>query len=113
VSAVPDLRGIGESDQKFFAHFEGYFIAPYPGEYTFFVNSQDGSRLTVADELVVDNDGLHASYERSGALWLGTGAHRLAVDYFQGIENGLLRIDVRVPGQARRSLEGADLVHIE
>ena len=112
VCARPALQCI-RRDGKFFVHFEGYFVASYPGDYTFFLNSQDGSRLTVAEELVVDNDGYHAPYEQAGTIRLGDGLHRFVLDFFQASDGGLLEIGVRVPGQPRRSVEAADLVHLD
>jgi hypothetical protein len=111
VCALPDLRCL-PNPAKFFVHFEGYFQAVYPGEYTFFLNSQDGSRLIVSEQMVVDNDGPHAPYERAGTLWLEEGLHPFAVDFFQAYGNGHLQLDVRVPGQSRRPLDAADLVHV-
>src|SRR5690606_1787054 len=39
--------------------FEGYIWITNPGEYTFYTNSDDGSKLWINDQQVVDNDGRH------------------------------------------------------
>lgn len=58
------------------------------GEYTFFLESDDGSKLFVNDELLINNDGLHSMREMSvGLKWLDVtipiadpgGAHELFV----------------------------------
>jgi len=63
--------------------FEGLVDIPEAGTYTFYVNSDDGSRLFIGDEQIVDNDGLHGMNEESGAILLGAGMHRIRVDFFE------------------------------
>jgi hypothetical protein len=62
---------------------EGWILAPTNGVYTFFLNSDDGSKLWVSGRLTVDNDGLHAPTEKSGQVALAKGWHRVRVDFFQ------------------------------
>ncbi|HEY3244269.1 MAG TPA: alpha-L-fucosidase [Phycisphaerae bacterium] len=70
--------------QEFFAlRFTGFVTVPRDGVYSFFVNSDDGGRLYIGDQLVVDNDGLHGSAERSGAIALAAGPHPIVVTFFQ------------------------------
>lgn len=45
----------------------GTIDLPADGRYEFHLESDDGSRLYVNDELIVDNDGTHAMIERSSA----------------------------------------------
>ncbi len=53
------------------------------GNYTFYTRSDDGSRLWIDGNLVVDNDGLHASQERSGSINLSAGEHLIVVGFFE------------------------------
>ncbi len=66
------------------AVFDGYFRAPAAAIYTFYTNSDDGSRLLIGDTLVVDNDGTHGMQERSGTIALKAGKHALRVEFFEG-----------------------------
>jgi alpha-L-fucosidase len=50
--------------------------------YVFALRSDDGSRLWIDGERVVDNDGLHVPEERRGTIALAQGWHALRVDYF-------------------------------
>ena len=46
-------------DEAFGFVFEGTLIVPQDGTYTFYLDSDDGSRLTVAGKTVVEYDGIH------------------------------------------------------
>ena len=76
---------ISQSKRKeYFAFkFTGYIKIPEDGVYKFFVASDDGSQLTIGEDLVVDNDGLHGSEEVMGRIALGAGAHPITVGFFQ------------------------------
>ena len=58
------------------------------GVYEFFLKSDDGSRLTINGQQVVDNDGEHGAREKSGKITLKKGEHKVELDYFkdQGIK---------------------------
>lgn len=47
--------------------FTGFINIPADGAYQFFLESDDGSRLTINGETIITNDGIHAMVERSGA----------------------------------------------
>jgi len=51
--------------------------------YDFYLNSDDGSNLVIGNTIVVDNDGLHSTYEVHGSIGLKAGRHSLTVNYFQ------------------------------
>jgi hypothetical protein len=53
------------------------------GKYTFCTTSDDGSRLFVDNERVVDNDGIHGAYHKCGDVELGGGTHAVRVEGFQ------------------------------
>ena len=57
---------------------------PAAGQYTFYTNSDDGSKLYIGSTLVVDNDGLHCLQERMGTIGLQAGTHALTVAFLQG-----------------------------
>ncbi len=64
--------------------FDGYVRIPSDGVYKFFTASDDGSNLYIDNKLVVDNDKLHSTQEKSGVIALAKGLHAIRVDYFQG-----------------------------
>jgi ferric-dicitrate binding protein FerR (iron transport regulator) len=70
-------------DENFFAlRLTGKLLIKKPGVYTFFLTSDDGSRLFLDGTLVVDNDGHHTQQMASGTLELAAGEHELEVQYF-------------------------------
>jgi len=57
-------------------------------EYTFYLESDDGSRLLIDGKLVIDNGGLHEMQEQSGKVTLKAGEHDIKVDYFENENDG-------------------------
>ena len=47
------------------------------------VFSDDGSKLFIDDQLVVDHDGLHGASEKLGEILLQQGKHRIDVEFFE------------------------------
>lgn len=76
--------------------FESYLEVQKAGKYTFFTNSDDGSRLFVNGSEIVDNDGDHGVRERSGSLKLSEGRHLVRVEFFNG--GGGYHLDVKYSG---------------
>lgn len=54
------------------------------GLHTFHLNSDDGSKLWINGQLIIDNDGLHAPTAKQGSATLAVGEYTLTLDYFQG-----------------------------
>lgn len=87
---APELAAYRENStyaahtEKLGLRFAGYIDIPVEGVYRFETTSDDGSRMWIDDELVVDNDGGHGMRFRSGRVALREGLHQVRVDYFQG-----------------------------
>lgn len=62
--------------------FDGYIQIDKPGKYKFYTQSDDGSKLYVKGELVVNNDGDHGVQEKSGSITLEAGKHPFRVEHF-------------------------------
>ncbi len=79
-------------DTKLQSHFAirwtGKIRIPKDGKYTFFLESDDGSRLLIDGKQVVENGGLHEMQESSGRVELKAGDHNLKVDYFENENDG-------------------------
>jgi hypothetical protein len=76
--------GVTKRQEWFAIEYTGRFWIERPGPYRFALTSDDGSRLYVDDQTVVDNDGIHPAVTKSGSLELSGGIHTLRVQYFQG-----------------------------
>lgn len=85
-----------DSNEDFALRFSGFIDVPKDGTYTFYLTSDDGSRLTIADEVVVDADGLHPPSEFKGSVILKTGKHPFVLEYFQA--GGAKKLDVAYEG---------------
>jgi hypothetical protein len=65
------------------AIFEGWVDIPTSGLWTFYTESDDGSKIYVNGSLLVNNDGLHGMVEKSGSVGLGAGKHRVRIEFFE------------------------------
>ncbi|MFI4894645.1 MAG: family 16 glycoside hydrolase [Phycisphaerales bacterium JB058] len=75
----------GNAVSPFVTHVIGQIIIDEAGAYDFRLTSDDGSRLSIAGEVVLDHDGRHAatSVEARG-VELAKGAHDLFIEHFDG-----------------------------
>jgi len=69
--------------ENFGALFEGYIEVPATGVYTFHLRSDDGSRLAIGQQPLLENDGLHGMREVTSSTVLKKGRHALRLEYFQ------------------------------
>ena len=77
--------------------YSGYLKIDADGMYEFFLTSDDGSRLSIDNEEVVLNDGLHAMVEESGSVYLRKGYHKIDVAFFQAGGGSGLRLAMQGP----------------
>lgn len=79
----------GTKLQSHFAiRWTGKIKIPKDGKYTFYLESDDGSRLFIDGKQVVENGGLHEMQEVSGNVELKAGDHELKVDYYENENDG-------------------------
>lgn len=90
---------------NFALRFEGIFEVAQPGEYTFRLRSDDGSRLILNDLKVFDNDGIHPASEVTGVTRMGPGRAKVVVLYFDGGGETELEVEVEGPGLPRQPLD--------
>jgi len=76
--------GVTDRFEWFAIRYTGEFNVDAEGEYAFRLVSDDGSRLIIDGETVIDNDGQHSSTSVSGSKYLARGRHQVEVDYYQG-----------------------------
>ncbi|MBU0640328.1 MAG: family 20 glycosylhydrolase [Planctomycetes bacterium] len=91
--------------------FSGYIEVPRDGTYTFALTSDDGSRLRVGSDLVVDNDGLHGKRTERGQIILEAGRHPLKVEFFQAGGPSGLDVHYAGPGIVEQPIPAAVLWH--
>jgi hypothetical protein len=72
---------------NFYVVWTGKIRIPADGAYTFFLESDDGSKLLIDGALVVDNNGLHEMQEELGKVELRAGDHVIKVEFFDAEED--------------------------
>ena len=70
--------------QHWGARFSGLIDVPHTGNWTFFINSDDGSEVWINGQSLATNYGMHGMRERSGFVNLTEGLHEFRIEFFQG-----------------------------
>ena len=86
----------------FLMQFKGFVEIPRDGVYTFFSDSDDGTKLYIHAQLVVNNDYRHGMTEKSGQIALVKGKHPLKLLFFQGEGGKGLRVSYKGPGTVKQ-----------
>lgn len=99
-SGVADIISVAKKQRidKFAFDFSGYIKIEKDGVYTFFTQSDDGSKLFIDDEEVVDNDGDHGTTEKEGKVALKKGFHKIRVTYFDSGGGNELKVLIKPEG---------------
>ncbi|HEX9512010.1 MAG TPA: PA14 domain-containing protein [Puia sp.] len=82
-SSTTFTLGVTTATANFALQFNGYINIATAGTYTFYTSSDDGSNLYLDGTLLVNNDGIHATQEKSGTVTLTAGSHPIQTNYFQ------------------------------
>ena len=77
------LNDIDAREDNFALVMEGFVEVSHTGIHTFYLNSDDGSKLYVNDVLVVDHDGCHSALQKTGQTMLEAGRHKIRIEYFE------------------------------
>ncbi|MBQ0887540.1 ricin-type beta-trefoil lectin domain protein [Streptomyces sp. RM72] len=85
-------------ESNFVTHVLGNLDAPQTGSYTFRLTSDDGSRLWIDDQLVVDHDGLHGPEPKDATVDLTAGPHALRIEHFERDGGQQLTLAWKPPG---------------
>ncbi len=91
-------------EDGFGLEFEGFVRAPAAGVFTFYLASDDGSRLFVDEEAIVDHDGTHGPTEKQGLVALAEGWHRLRLVFFEAKYGQSLTLEWEGPGFGRQAI---------
>ncbi|MEM6474270.1 MAG: galactose oxidase-like domain-containing protein, partial [Planctomycetota bacterium] len=90
---------------KFAAKYTGEFSVATSGQYTFYLNSDDGSSLSIDGQQIILNDGLHADIEKQATIQLDAGTHTLDARYFEQGGFATMELDWKGPDFVRGSFE--------
>ena len=130
---TPELQTVIE---HFAIRFRGELAIDTPGTYTFWLLSDDGSKLYINDNLVINNDGIHGvtssrgrkdlsentdvswsinrhSIEmgKRGSIKLAVGTHPFEIEYFQGPRYEIALQWFYQPPDGRRQIVPPDVIY--
>jgi alpha-L-fucosidase len=112
-SALPDFNSLKPStsgvantidisakqgSDKYGYVFDGLIKIPTDGVYTFYISSDDGSKLLIDDKVVIDNDGLHGIVDKNNEIPLAKGYHPIKILFFERSGGDALRVEWKGPG---------------
>lgn len=103
VAETPSVA-VKPREENFGLVFTGFIEVPAGGLYRFFVDSDDGSTMSVHGRMVVDNDGPHSATEKSGAIALDAGLHPVEIRMFEAAGQDLLRVSWIAPGATKKTV---------
>jgi len=103
------INQVPHRDNDFAIRFESCLTVPTTGSYTFYTTSDDGSKLYINGQNIVDNDGYHSSSEKSGTVNLTAGVHSIAVDFFEGGVEQMLGVAWQGPNFAKQWMPNQQL----
>jgi mono/diheme cytochrome c family protein len=96
--------GVARRGSNYAIKFDAVLPIERDANYTFTLNSDDGSQLWIDGSLVVDNDGIHSLQAKQGKAKLAKGIHQVSVRFFQGPGEAVLEASIEAPGLGRHNL---------
>jgi len=90
-------------------HYTGFIKVQRDGIYSFYLKSNDGSRLYIDGDELIENDANHGAVEEPGSVALKAGYHRIAVKYMQCGGGKALQVNWSGPGMAKHEIQAKEL----
>lgn len=82
--------------------YSGQILIADAGDVTFFIDSDDGSKLLINGEELIVNGGSHGMREYSGTINLSAGYHDIRIEHFNGGGPGGLIFSYQPEGQSKQ-----------
>jgi mono/diheme cytochrome c family protein len=105
------VTSMAKRGEGYALRFTGVLRAPKDGEYTFWINSDDGSTLDVDGKRVVNNDGEHPPREVDGKVKLTAGVHTFELRFYQGGGGSEFQVRWAGPEFTRQAIPATALEH--
>ena len=96
---------------KFVLAFDGYIKIAKDGMYTFFANADDGCKLLIDGEEMVNTDENKLSAEKGGKAALKKGYHTISVAYYDSGGDNSLQVSMQPDGGAKTPIPAGNLFH--
>ncbi|RMH01726.1 MAG: hypothetical protein D6702_10615 [Planctomycetota bacterium] len=91
--------------------FDGWLRVPADALYTLALSSDDGARLWLDGDLLIDHDGLHSTSTRTAHAALAAGLHKVRVEWFNKTGGATLELSVARDGGEMRPVPAGWWVH--
>ncbi len=109
---VPTFTIDPKEKEGFFGFdYSGYIKIPTDGLYTFYMKTNDGGKFYLAEQILIDNDGLHPAVERSKSIGLKAGYYPIVAGYFQEGGSNMLQVSWKGPGFEKQEIPEKVLFH--
>jgi len=89
--------------------YTGYIKVPKDGIYNFYLKSNDGSRLYIDGNELIENDANHGAVEEPGTVALKSGYHQIEVKYMQCGGGKALLVSWSGPCMAKHEIQAKEL----
>ena len=109
--AISSERWKTKTERYIGLKFDGYIYIPETANYTISTLSDDGSKLFIDNELVVNNDGIHWLNEAYGAVKLEKGFHKINISYFDQIGGTTLSCFIQQEGKEKQEISASQLFY--
>ncbi len=98
------LDNIEIRKELFGIEYSGFINIKEAGEYTFFLQSNDGSKLFVDAVEVVDNGGQHGALVKQGTIQLDVGKHPIQVYYFDAGGSHMIKVSIQSASMEKQEI---------
>lgn len=99
----------GDIRENVSLRLNGWVKIEKEGLYSFVTAADDGSRLTIGDQRIIDDWLPHGLVEQFGSVKLKPGLHKICVEYFQGGGPGAISVFWSGPGMPKKLLAAPDV----
>jgi hypothetical protein len=91
--------------------YQGYLKMSKDDVYTFYLSSDDGSRLFIDGEELINHDGLHGNDEKLAKAALKKGYHEVRVEFIQATGGIDLKLKYSGNGISKQDIPSGMLFH--
>lgn len=106
------IKKFKEKEIRYFGlKLTGYIYIPETANYSFSCIADDGAKIYLDWELIVDNDGRHWINEAFGATFLEKGYHKISISYFDAAGSAALQCFIKQENKEKQELNPSDLFY--
>lgn len=103
--------GQRKGNERYGLLLQGFLVVKEAGVYQLYLSSDDGSKLYLANTLLIDNDGLHGMQEKKGTAVLAAGYHPLRIEFFEKTGGDDLQLKIESLQLKKQEVPAAMLAH--